>query len=156
MDDAEFERQKARLLHLVDRWIEPLGLRWWRIDVVYCRDEFEVDGAPARDTMASCKANWRYLQATVTWNMPRVRDEDDDEVLERSFVHECMHVFLNEMRETNNDDWLSHEERVASMLTSAFLWVRQAAEPVHLQTDGTVAAASALNGLMASAQEPWH
>lgn len=51
--------------------------------------------------------------------MPRVREIGDKE-LERCFVHELMHIFLSE----TGDDWLDHEERVASTLTKAFLWQR--------------------------------
>lgn len=43
-----------------------------------------------------------------------------DEEIEYVVVHELMHVFLNEMREQGQQ----HEERVATLLAKAFLWVR--------------------------------
>jgi hypothetical protein len=122
MNDAEYAQHKARIETLIDHWHVPLGLRWWHLEYTYVRDDFEVDGKPAPDTIARCTANWRYGHACITWNMARVK-EQSDEMLERAFVHELMHVFLNEARE-NGDDWLDHEERVASTLTKAFLWQR--------------------------------
>lgn len=135
MDDAEFKRQKSRLLALSDKWVRPLGLAWWDIAYEYARDDYEAPpNASSPDaSLAKCAANWRYGHACITWNMPRVREIQDVE-LERCFVHELMHIFLSETRE-NGEDWLDHEERVASTLTKAFLWLRdslteQQPEPV--------------------------
>lgn len=124
MDDAEYERQKQRLLDLSEKWIKVLGLAWWDIDLAYARDDYEAPpGASSPDlSLAYCAADWRYGHACITWNMPIVREQRDDK-LERTFVHELMHIFLSETRETG-DDWLAHEERVASTLTKAFLWLR--------------------------------
>lgn len=122
MDDAEFARQKQRIDDLAKKWINPLGLGWWDIQFGHERDRFEVDGKPAPETLGQCRANWRYGHAYVEFNMPRVQNQTDDE-LERAFVHELMHIFLSETRESG-DDWLDHEERVASCLTKAFLWLR--------------------------------
>jgi len=137
MTDAEFEEAKARLLPYIERWIKPLGLNWWHIEFVYVRDEFAVADKPAPRTLASCKANWRYLTATIEWNMARVAEEDDDD-LERAFVHELCHVLINEMRE-HDDDWLDHEERVASTLTMAFIWLREYASGEDPQPESTLA-----------------
>jgi hypothetical protein len=102
--------------------VAALGLAWWDIEFAYERGSFEVDGEKAPSTVASCAANWRYGQAYIQFNMEQVA-EQSDEKLERVFVHELMHIFLNETRE-NDDDWLDHEERVATTLTKAFLWLR--------------------------------
>ena len=137
MNDAEFAAQRARIEPLIERWVKPLGLNWWRLEFVYVRDEFEVDGKPAPSTMASCRANWRYLNATIEWNMPRVLNEDDDATIERAFVHELTHVLINEMRE-HDDDWLDHEERVASTLTMAFIWLRESLTGDDPQPESTL------------------
>lgn len=123
MNDEEYERQKQRLLTLIDRWVSALGLGWWDIEFAYERGSFEVDGEPAPNAVASCAANWRYGHAYIQFNMQQVAAQSDPQHLERAFVHELMHIFLNETRE-NDDDWLDHEERVASTLTKAFLWLR--------------------------------
>jgi hypothetical protein len=131
MNDEECERQKQRLRCLADKWVQSIGLGWWDIDMAYARDDYEAPPAASSPdrSLAYCSADWRYGHACITWNLPMVRDTPDDK-LERCFVHELMHIFLSETRETG-DDWLAHEERVASTLTKAFLWLRDAL------TDGT-------------------
>lgn len=122
MNDAEFARQKERIIALADWWVPKIGLAWWQIDLVYARDDFEVHGEPSPEAVAKTHANWRYGTAAITWNMPLVAQQSDGD-LETAFVHELQHIFLNEARE-NGDDWLDHEERVASTYTKAFLWLR--------------------------------
>jgi hypothetical protein len=142
--DAEYEAQRVRIRALIDRWVDALGLKWWHLDFAYTRDsgDFEVNGNPAPQAVACCAADWRYGTATVSWNMPAVARQDDDK-LEMIFVHELMHIFLNEFRRllpedgkldlVGRDDWLAHEERVASTLARAFLWLRDdmTKEPAH-------------------------
>lgn len=144
MDDQEYARQKQRLLDLADKWIKPLGLGWWDISFEYARDDYVApENASSPDaSLAKCAANWRYGHACITWNMPRVREIEDAE-LERCFVHELMHIFLSETRE-NGEDWLDHEERVASTLTKAFLWLRDSLAEGQPQTESPEAAQSSL------------
>ncbi len=126
MNDAEFDAQRVRLQALSEKWIKPLGLGWYALDFVYARDNYKPPGTTAKeDSLAYCSTDWRYGHAAITWNMVEVIEQDENK-LEVAFVHELMHVFLNEMRWTaNNDsDSLDHEERVASTLTKAFLWLR--------------------------------
>lgn len=129
MTDAEYEVQQARLLALADKWVKPLGLGWWDLDFAYARDDYEPPDSLSpkeRDrSLAYCNVDWRYGHATITWNMPRVA-EQTDEKLERAFVHELAHIFLNEMRwaRDGDADHLDHEERVATTLTKAILWLR--------------------------------
>lgn len=125
MTDAEFEAQKERLRVLRERWHDALGLKWWDITHEYERDSgrFELDtGAQASRALAVCEGDWRYLKATVTWNMRFLPDTTDD-YLERAYVHEMMHIFL---LETRLEDAAHHaaEERVAETLARAFIWVR--------------------------------
>ena len=126
MNDTEFEVQRQRLLALAEKWVGPLGLGWWLIDFEFARDDYVAPGTTARDdSLAKCVAHWRYGQAYITWNMPLVAQQKD-EYLERAFVHELSHIFVNEMRWTagNDADAVDHEERVCSTLTKAFLWLR--------------------------------
>ena len=39
MTDAEYEEQKERVNRLAQTWISALGLRWWRIHMVWVRDQ---------------------------------------------------------------------------------------------------------------------
>lgn len=139
MTDAEYEAQKARVRALIERWVAPLGLGWWQITFEFERDsgQFKVDGVPSLKTVGCTGADWRYLSATIGWNVSRLPEFDDDK-LEAVFVHELMHIFLNEFRAliedgeklgTNlRDDWLAHEEHTATVLSKAFIWVRDFAQ----------------------------
>ena len=128
MNDTEFEEQKLRVQALSEKWLGPLGLKWWRIDFEYVRDGAEM-WDPARDEIergdscAQARVRWEYGLATLKFNLPSVKEEDDDH-LEHIFVHELMHIFLNEMRE----DGIIHEEHVATTLAKAFIWLRESLE----------------------------
>jgi hypothetical protein len=122
MNDAEFDRHKQRLITLRERWWKVLGVGWWSIEFKYVRTDFAVNGKPEPDTVAYTTCDWGYLHGVIRWNMPNVADLDDDE-LERAFVHEAMHILINEARE-DGDDWEKHHERVATTLCQAFLWLR--------------------------------
>lgn len=137
MNDEEFERQKQRIHDLAERWVKPIGLGWYWIDMAFARDDYEPpnDGRGGKDhTIAHCSTDWRYGTACITWNMPLVLDEPDDK-LEMIFVHELMHIFVNEMRwtATNDTDSIDHEERVTTTLAKAFLWLRDALTENHEQ-----------------------
>ena len=124
MNDAEFKAQKKRLQALRNRWHNCLGLRWWTVTHNYERDTLVVNGEMSATTAASCTADWRYLQATVSWNLALVADQTDAG-LERIFVHEMMHILLDEMRHFHEEGGMNHEERVATTLAQAFLWTRE-------------------------------
>ena len=131
MTDAEYEAERQRLLALSEKWINPLGLGWWDIDLAYARDDYSPPGGTKNGVLAHCDVDWRYGHATITWNMPELLAYPDEK-LERAFVHELMHIFLNEMRWTasNDEDSIDHEERVATTLTKAFLWQRDSLDKV--------------------------
>ena len=132
MNDAEYETQKARLLALLEAWVKPIGLGWWRVTLSYDRtgedfaDSIRKEGGFRSQSVARCYPEWRYGIATIVWNMPEVAHLDDEE-LESTFVHELMHIFLHETRQSEDGDWLAHEERVATTLAKGFLWIRDAA-----------------------------
>ena len=135
MNDAEYDALRLRIGTLIDRWVKTLGLGWWTIAFEYEREsaEFHVDDEPRPKTAACCVADWKYIHATITFNMRRCFPLNDDE-LERIFVHELMHVFLHETREGRTEDGWLHEERVASTLAQAFIWIRE--DSVKKLTDG--------------------
>lgn len=131
MNDGEYEQQKERLRALAERWIKPLGLGWWQIDLIYARDDYELPAGSSSDrahSLAHCSCDWRYADASITWNMPLVKEQSDEE-LQRYFVHELGHIFVSEMRwaRDNDHDGLDHEERVVTTLAKAFLWLREIA-----------------------------
>ena len=102
-------------------WSQWLGLRWWRTSLIFV-ETWNSD----MDAIAICDCKWQYMEAVVTVNLNMIADCNEEEI-ERVIVHELMHVFLNEMRESG----IKHEERVAETLCKAFMWVRcQALEEV--------------------------
>lgn len=129
MTDAEYEAQRERVRPLFEKWVRALGLGWWELKLEFEREE---SAAPITGTQYHtgtwgtaflCNVDWRYSRGTITAYMPLLGSMSDEE-LERSVVHELCHVFLNEARTADKDDWLDHEERVATTLTKAFLWLR--------------------------------
>ena len=124
MNDKEFNALRKRFQVLIKRWVGPLGLGWWRLNFTYHRELTPTDVSQdgKREALGTCKANWQYREAEIIFNMPACADLKDDE-LERMFVHELMHVFLNEARQ--KDVITPGEESAASALASAFIWHRE-------------------------------
>lgn len=122
MTDAEYEALMARIIALKDKWHYALGLGHWRVTYEYDRagDEFDDARGGRRNVAGICKVDWQYAQAKITFNMDALNGCDDD-TLEETFVHECMHILVNEMRGKPNVCQPS-EERVCSMLERAFRW----------------------------------
>lgn len=139
MTDKEYNLTKRRIQALVKKWIKPLGLNTWRVEVKYCRAGIEGDAADiaeSREVIAKCYAKWQYLTALIEFNMLEVFALSDAD-LEETFVHECMHVFVNEMRMWDEDHHgIDHEERVVSQLTSAMLGVSAIGRVVVKQRKG--------------------
>jgi len=128
MDDKAYRAQKARVEALIEKWVKPVGLGYWRLTFSWYREPlppYPGKQAPSAPdvVLMDVRADWRYNQAFIRVCLPEVAELDDDH-LEWAFVHELMHVFLNEMRYYGDDGRKEHEERVASHLASAFIWLR--------------------------------
>lgn len=123
MTDAEFQAVVDRIKPLVEKWITPLGLKWWRkIHFDYARHRKDSENSCVADTEVS----WEYCEATVTFYVPTINTKEiDDAELEYFIIHEYMHVLVKEMRwQDDNADNRRHEERVCTQLAQAFMWVR--------------------------------
>lgn len=131
MNDAEYAVLKGKLEALIEKWREHLGLGWWRCSFVYERNGIPAEEKRKNDSThlvvaATCDADWRYMEARISFDMTVLQHEDDD-VIEKIFVHECCHVLVDEMRCTGDHTHnIDHEERVVSSLQKAFLWVYKA------------------------------
>ena len=123
MNDAAVEEQKVRVMGFIDLWLVPLGLGMWNITHKWNRGEHAESNQADRVVM-TCTAWWQYLSAALEYFLPAVAARDDED-LEECIVHELIHMHLSEMRSTGLDH--EHEERVATQLSRAFLWVRNAA-----------------------------
>jgi hypothetical protein len=126
MTDDEYKDQRERVLPLFEKWVQVLGLKWWKIRIEYERTNKD-DDEPGWQATFSCSADWRYADALITAYCPALVKLTDEE-LEQAIVHELCHVFLNELRE-NKKDRHDHEERVATMLAKAFIWLRDSLLP---------------------------
>jgi len=118
MIDEEYVAQKKRVQKLISKWVKPIGLGYWTIRFDWYSELLPSETATELDRVVMvCHADWRYLNATIQVNLCEVGRQSDED-LERIFVHELMHIFLNEMREQG----IQHEERVAEQLAKAFIW----------------------------------
>jgi predicted SprT family Zn-dependent metalloprotease len=132
LKDKEWKDTKKRIEKLAGKWIKPIGLGWWTVKLCY---EDENEDQPRE--LANCEVDWQYRQAKITFNL-NVVEEQNDEQLELYFVHELMHIFVNEMREMKNhddfNDAIKHEERVVTDLANAMIWaVKNVKQPIDKQ-----------------------
>lgn len=120
MNDAALAVQQERIRLLGERWVDLIGLTHWEIEY-YWHHESIPDYESA--TMC-CAVDWRYMHAGISVCCERC-EEIDDKKLETIFVHELMHIFLHETRgDREPDQYLDHEERVATMLATALINTR--------------------------------
>jgi hypothetical protein len=120
MTDKEFSALRAKLRKLAKKWIPRLNLDQWAIQLTYDREGFASanngGNAGAATCLARTGAMWQYLDAHIEFNMPVLLNCSDWEI-EVTYVHELMHLLLNEMRE----EGINHEERTATTLARAFV-----------------------------------
>lgn len=126
MTDAEYKKEKKRIQALAKKWIKPIGLGWWRINLAYARDDFHEEirdnnSYTNNGVAASCSAEPNYLHATITFYLRVTKTMPDDE-LEEAFIHELMHIFLSPMSTDEKED---EEERVATTLARGFVWIME-------------------------------
>jgi hypothetical protein len=116
--------KKKGIMRVIDRWLTPLGLRWWEVNIVWVDkaqeivDTFEVM-SNGDIVAAKVHADWKYGVAHVYINLPAFKELKRWKV-ERIIVHELVHILVNEMREEGID----HEERVVTGLAKAFIWTK--------------------------------
>ena len=97
-------------------WTQWLGLNYGSVNLVF--EEFIKD-ASGPNVAGICETDWRYQETVITLALHKLRNLNQYQI-EKAVVHELMHIFLNEMRAEGID----HEERVATNLQKAFMWVR--------------------------------
>jgi len=105
---------------LVAKWQKRLGLDSWKIEVNIedlTPHTFALN-LTSFSVGASCNTRWEYMIANLKFDEERIKTATVKEIT-LDVVHELLHIVINEMR--NYDDDKLHEERVVTMLTSAFL-----------------------------------
>jgi hypothetical protein len=140
VSEHDVEWVKRRVDALVERWVQPSGLGWWKVHVNYHDGPWERTPIRGVALDAHClmdvSVDWRYMEASIRVDCVACADLKDSE-LEYAFVHELMHIFVREMRVPLDrdhdvqrhvmDEQLEHEERVCTTLAKGFIWVREAA-----------------------------
>jgi hypothetical protein len=126
MRQRQFKRERQRIMRFIDAWLEPLGLRWWTVRVMYHRRSKGFRAIhPTRVVLARVVADWRYMEAQIDVNVGAAVGLADWE-LERAVVHELCHLLVNELQGAAG--YTDHEERVVQTLARAFIWVRDYAQ----------------------------
>jgi hypothetical protein len=113
---------KKLIVKYLDWWVQNTGLAYQKVKAVFV-DFWE--GGMSCDAM--CESNWQYMDSMITFNLTHMQGLSKEQI-EETVVHELMHIFLNEMRADECTEGIEHEERVASSLQKAFMWVRDAAK----------------------------
>lgn len=121
MTDAAYERLKERIQHYSEKWAHTIGLGWWRITREFVRSADMLADSSDAEALAVCRADWRYLHATIGFNMWAMHDLPEERI-EHVVVHELMHVFLDEAARGKGSH--DHMERVAETLALGFLYLR--------------------------------
>jgi hypothetical protein len=126
MTDSEYDRVKERLMNLKDFW-RVIGIGWWHIRLELEREgirQTDAQYVSAEQTFFRVSVDWRYMEATIHCSMPALATLDD-ETLEEMFVHELMHIMVNEMRSDAGTNSIDHEERVCQTLALGFCWLKK-------------------------------
>jgi hypothetical protein len=123
MKDAEKSAQKRRIRRLTNKWRVQLGLGPWSISMHYEDDGADFKGvAFGPGQIAACEADWRYLFANISWNLPTVQKYDDDE-LQGHVIHELLHCVIDEIaRDAKEAGHDNNVERVTTSLERAMQW----------------------------------
>lgn len=130
MDDREYQEQKARVERFTERWLIPLRLDEWHVEVCWHREKEDPDQTPEgarRPSMMLTEVRWQYNDATIHVYLPSVYEVTDDERVEMIVVHEMMHILTNELRPLGEmtDEARFHDEHACTMLAKAFLRTRE-------------------------------
>lgn len=126
MTDTEYDKLKQQLNDLYAYW-KVIGIGWWNVRLVFEREGIRQTDDQAKyneQTYFRVHADWRYLEATIYCSMPQLL-ELTEEGLEESFVHELMHIMVNEMRADAGTGRIDHEERVCQTLALGFTWLKR-------------------------------
>lgn len=117
---ADYDLQRERVNKLAEKWIKPLGLGYWTIEIIGKDQASKSNNHDGAYKAFQCEAMCEYQHAGVTFFAPTLIDIDDD-TLEMYFLHELMHIFLSELlHECDDLEW--HIERVCTALAKGILW----------------------------------
>ena len=114
MTDREYTVEKRRIAKLLQKWLAIFPLTGWEIhtEIVRGSGGYEDNGT----VMAHVVTTWARMRAWIT-----IFAEETyalvEERLEETIIHELCHIMVAEIAPEEKND---HEERVVTMLTTAF------------------------------------
>lgn len=111
MGKKDLKRQQKRINALSQKWRTRLFLDEWHVEHVWRNGPVIIDGKEDHEALAVVSTLWPYRRASIQWNLPAVAMHDDAE-LEHAFIHECMHILLEETRLDGHE----HNEHTAETL----------------------------------------
>ena len=125
----------ADLKRLLIKYPKILLMEDWRFNVGV-DDSFHPDDREGNRsyTFATCNVLWEYKDISMTFYRPACAKLDYDD-LEETFVHECIHGILNEMREDKKNS-RKHEERVVTTFTSIIMRLIRARDEIKKRAKG--------------------
>ena len=137
MTPEAFQAEHDRIRAYFDKWIPLLYLHRWDLQITFVDDRCEDDSGTAMLTSAA----WEYVHAGISV-FCRTTSEQSDLTIEKIVVHELMHIMLDEIHTSEEDNL--HDEHVASELAIAFLnvWDSGHPDPVDVPEERTGWAAS--------------
>lgn len=121
MDDAAAEVQKARVNKYLEKW-RPAGFGWWRVDLEW--DRGSHDDCDTQRRLASCKINWEYRAATISFVLPALVSLNEEE-LEETVVHELAHLLIASIQDYSDSNTRQLTEYAVTCVTRALLWTNQ-------------------------------
>lgn len=108
--------ERKRIQAVAKKWRDVLAMYEWNVTHRFTDGALIIDGVLNTRASGCANVDWPYRQATLEFNVQATAKLTDAE-LEECYVHEVMHVYLNEMREGE----INHEERVATSLSYALI-----------------------------------
>lgn len=101
MNDAEKRKQRSRISKFVTTWKGRLGLEAWHIVHTFYDSGWPDPRCAGHwaTPAADCKADFRYMQAEIRWNLERVADVTDADELLRLIIHELTHCLTDPFKQ---------------------------------------------------------
>lgn len=153
MKDREYNAVRDFCKPLAQKWLPLMGCSWDKVHLQWSDHLFSVDqDGHVPECAAFCHADWRYMEATITFSCARLWDHfkedgtpEDPEYIEEIVIHEIGHILLNEMRAYDEDrhpETVGHEERVVTRMARAFAYTWKQAFTAGLEARETIPSGS--------------
>jgi len=113
-------KQTERIRSFYEKWKYLSESFGWKTKVVYCKNRERMPEKGSDKCLAITYTDFKYLVATIYWNLDLVSIVDDDE-LEHAVVHEITHLLLSAHQENPTEQNL---EYVTTCISRCFCGLR--------------------------------